>query len=433
MAVDTVPTSAPAAAPDIIRRHTGGGPRRIAELAGLVITHGEGCDLVTDDGRRIIDFATAMGVAAIGHAHPVWTEAVAGQARRLAATVLHTPQQARYLEELARFTPAGLDRIALYSGGAEAVEVSIRLAQSYTGKRNILSFTTGFHGKTAGTRFLGGRFADERARLGIDYVHDVTYPLCTEHDAVDYNTCTDDGHQSLELLERKARETGDVAAVIVELLPGTAGNRPPQRGFPKALSEMCKRNGWLLIADESITGFGRLGHRFASDYFGISPDILVLGKAMGGAFPLTGVAAGGELWDNSLFAELSSTSSSYGANPLACAAGIAVLEIENAPGFLDNVRAVGERLGRGLTELAAASPYVRAPRGIGLMLGFDFVDPATGELADPQLRQTLFQRCLDAGILLVGDVSSVRLNPPLVLTPAEAGRAIDALGNALQP
>jgi 4-aminobutyrate aminotransferase-like enzyme len=428
MAVDIVSTSAP----DTIRRHTGGGPRRIAELAGLVISHGDGCDLITDDGRRIIDFAGAMGVAGIGHGHPIWADAIARQAKRLAASVLHTPEHARYLDELSRFTPLGLDRIALYSGGAEAVEVAIRLAQSNSGKNNILSFTTGFHGKTLGTRFLGGRFPQERDRLDINFVHDVAYPLCVEHDAVNYETCQDDGRDSIALLERKAQDVGDVAAVIVELLPGTAGNRPPQRMFPKALTEACKRNGWLLIADESITGFGRLGQPFACDYFGISPDILVLGKAMGGSFPLTGVAAGAALWDNSLFAELSSTSSSYGANPLACAAGLAVLEIENAPGFMENVREVGAQLGRGLTDLAASSPYIKAPRGIGLMLGFDFVDPSTGDLADAQLRQSLFGRCLDAGILVVGDVSTVRLNPPLTLTPKDADRAISALQHALE-
>lgn len=427
MAVEIVSASVP----DTIRRHTGGGPRRIADLAGLVITHGEGSDLITDDGRRIIDFAGAMGVAGIGHGNPIWAQAIARQAKRLSASVLHTPEHAQYLDELSRFTPPGLDRIALYSGGAEAVEVAIRLAQSHTGKNNILSFTTGFHGKTLGTRFLGGRFPQERDQLDINFVHDVAYPLCLEHDAVNYSTCEDDGRESIAALQSKAQQAGDVAAVIVELLPGTAGNRPPQREFPAALAAACKRNGWLLIADEFITGFGRLGRPFACEYFGISPDILVLGKAMGGSFPLTGVAAGSRLWDNSLFAELSSTSSSYGANPLACAAGLAVLEIENAPGFMENVRAVGTQLGQGLTDLAASSPYVRAPRGIGLMLGFDFVDPFTGDLAGAELRQTLFHSCLDAGILVVGDVSTVRLNPPLTLTSRDADRAISALQHAL--
>ena len=435
MAVDTV--HAPIG--QTITRLSGGGPRRIAESAGLVVTHGEGPYLITSDGSRLLDFATAMGVAAIGHGHPHWAKAIGDQAKRLSASVLHTPEHAQYLERLTQYTPAGLERIALYSGGAEAVEVSIRLAQSVTGKRHILSFTTGFHGKTAGTRFLGGRFATERDHLGFSYVHDVPYPLCLEHDAVNYEDCEDTGQSSLDALEAAGDATANaidgidsVAAVIVELLPGTAGNRPPVRGFARALRELCSRRGWLLIADESITGFGRLGENFASQYFGITPDILVLGKAMGGSFPLTGVAAGSAMWDNSMFSELSATSSSYGANPLACAAGMAVLDITTHPDYLENIRQVGRQLAIGIRDLAETSPYIARPRGIGMMLGFDFVDPATGELAEADLRSDLFHRCLDAGILVVGDVSTVRLNPPLNLTAAEAGLAIASLNAALR-
>jgi 4-aminobutyrate aminotransferase-like enzyme len=172
-----------------VRRRGGGGPRRIAESAGLVVTHGEGAHLVTDDGARLLDFATAMGVAAIGHANPVWADAVAAQARRLAACVLHTPEHAAYLEALAAYMPAGVDRIALYSGGAEAVEVAVRLAQSITGNRNLISFSSGFHGKTIGVRFSGGRFPEERLSLGVDWVHSLPYPRCELHDALGYRAC----------------------------------------------------------------------------------------------------------------------------------------------------------------------------------------------------------------------------------------------------
>jgi 4-aminobutyrate aminotransferase-like enzyme len=212
---------------------------------------------------------------------------------------------------------------------------------------------------------------------------------------------------------------------------GTAGNRPPQRRFLAGLRELCDRQGWMLIVDESITGFGRLGRNFAVDWFGVRPDILVLGKAIGGGYPLSGVAAPRELWDRSLFAERSATSSSYGANPLACAAGTAVVEVVTSPGFLEHVDRVGGRLARGLAELQAESPYVSANRGVGMMLGFDLVDPATGGLADPGLCLRLFRRCLDEGILIVGDVPEVRLNPPLVLTEDEADDAIAALRRAL--
>jgi 4-aminobutyrate aminotransferase-like enzyme len=419
------------AVPDVIRRLGGGGPRRIAENAGLVITHGEGVHLVDTDGRRYLDFATAMGVAAIGHGHPRWTAAVRDQAGRLAACVLHTREHARYLEALAAVLPRGLERTALYSGGTEAVEVAVRLAQSVTGRRHLLSFTTGFHGKSAGVRFTGRRHAEERAWLGVDWVHDAGYPICTGHDAVSYPGCDGDGDAALRAVDEQAGQLdGGVAGVIVEPVLGTAGNLPPERHFLAGLRELCSRRGWLLILDESITGFGRLGTVFAADWYGVVPDILVLGKAIGGGYPLSGVAAGDDLWDRSLFAEPSATSSSYGANPVACAAGLAVLDILAEDGFLENVRDTGQRLAAGLRRLEAESPYVAATRGVGMMLGFDLVDPETGGLAGPELSQRLFHACLDQG-LLVAQVPRVRLNAPLTVRPAEADAALDALVAAL--
>jgi 4-aminobutyrate aminotransferase-like enzyme len=429
LAPTTPATSAPV--PDTIRRYGGGGPRRIAENAGLVITHGEGNHLVDDAGRRYLDFATAMGVAAFGHGHPRISRAIADQAARLSASVLHVPEQASYLERLARLLPPGLDRTALYSGGTEAVEVAVRLAQSVTGRRHLVSFRTGFHGKSTGLRYTGERYAEERAWLGVDWVHSVPYPECREHDAVDYRSCTDDGAAALAELERHAAALeGGLAAVIVEPILGTAGNRPPQRLFHQGLRDLCRERGWLLIFDESITGFGRLGTPFAAEWFDIKPDILVLGKAMGGGFPLSGVAASGDLWDHSLFAELSATSSSYGANPVACAAGLAVVDTLEIPGFLANVQRVGAHLGAGLRSLAARAPYLERPRGVGLMLGFDLVDPATGEPASADLSQRLFRRLLDHG-LLVAQVPAVRLNAPLTLTMDEADAALEAMSGAL--
>jgi 4-aminobutyrate aminotransferase / (S)-3-amino-2-methylpropionate transaminase / 5-aminovalerate transaminase len=429
--LDTVHSGAHSV-PDTIRRLGGGGPRRIAESAGVVITHGRGARLFDSQGRGYLDFATAMGVAGFGHAHPRWAQALADQAAQLAATVLHTPMQADYLAGLAEIVPDGLERVALYSGGTEAVEVALRLAQSVTGSPHVVSFTSGFHGKTAGTRFTGQRYASERAALGIDWIHDVAYPLCTGHDAVSYSTCEGEGAEALAELDRCAAGLqGGVAAVIVEPVLGTAGNRPPQRHFLSRLRDLCTRRGWLLILDENITGFGRLGTHFAADWFSVKPDILVMGKAMGGGFPLSGVAAPSSLWDNSLYAEMSATSSSYGANPVACAAGLAVLDILREEGFLDNVQAVAGVLAEGLRDIERRSPYVERSRGVGLMLGFDFVDPQSGAPAGPELCKRLFLDTLQRGLLIVGDVPGVRLNPPMTLTVAEAEQALEALSGAV--
>ncbi|HET9051890.1 MAG TPA: aspartate aminotransferase family protein [Candidatus Dormibacteraeota bacterium] len=434
--LDTTTSSArvhdsPTPVQDAIRRYGGGGPRRIAENAGIVVTHGEGNHLVDESGRRILDLATAMGVAAFGHGHPRISAAIAAQQHRLNATVLHTPEHAEYLQALASVVPYGLDRTALYSGGTEAVEVAVRLAQSVTGRRHLVSFTTAFHGKSTGLRYTGRRYASERAWLGVDWVHDVAYPVCEAHGVLDYATCEEDGAGSLAELDRLAAGLdGGVAAVIVEPILGTAGNRPPHRHFLHGLRRLADERGWLLIADESITGMGRTGEWFAVEWFDVRPDVIVLGKALGGGFPLSGVAAGSELWDASLFAERSATSSSYGANPVACAAGLAVVDTIREDGILENVRVTGERLGRGLAELATASPYVRHARGVGLMLGFDLVDPSTGALAGPDLSQELFAAILGEGVLLA-QVPEVRVNAPLTLTETEADFAVEAMTRAL--
>jgi 4-aminobutyrate aminotransferase-like enzyme len=429
--LNSLPSGAPAV-PETIRRLGGGGPRRIAESAGVVISHGHGSRLFDTQGRGYLDFATAMGVAGFGHAHPRWVSAIADQAALLAATVLHTPMQADYLAGLAEIVPDGLERVALYSGGTEAVEVAVRLAQSATGRSHVISFTDGFHGKTAGTRFTGNRYAEERDNLGITWVHDVPYPRCTEHDALTYGECNGDGAAALAELDRYAGTLdGGVAAVIVEPILGTAGNRPPERLFLSKLRDLCTRRGWLLIMDENITGFGRLGAHFAADWFSVKPDIMVMGKAMGGGFPLSGVAAPSSLWDNSLYAEMSATSSSYGANPVACAAGLAVLDILREEGFLDNAREVAQVLAEGIVEIERTSPYVVRARGVGLMLGFDFVDPSSGEPAGPELCKRLFLDTLGRGLLIVGDVPGVRLNPPMTLGVAEAEQALEALAGAV--
>ena len=427
----TIDTSRTAQVAEAVRRLGGGGPRRIAESAGLVVTHGEGPYLVTDSGKRLLDFATAMGVAAIGHGNPVWSEAIARQAERLAACVLHTPEHAVYLQRLAGVLPAGVDRVALYSGGAEAVEVAVRLAQSVSGHRNLISFSSGFHGKTFGVRFSGGRFPEERVTLGVDWVHSLPYPRCERHDARSFPACEEDGAAALAGLDRRAAELDGVVTVIVEPVLGTAGNRPPERRFLGGLRALCDKRGWLLVVDESITGFGRLGRNFAVDWFGVRPDILVLGKAIGGGYPLSGVAAPGALWDDSLFAQPSATSSSYGANPLSCAAGTAVVDVVTAPGFLEHVRRTRTSPGRG---------HRRARQGVAVR------GPQPRRRHDARLRphrpghrrsrhvgplRQLFRRCLDEGILIVGDVPEVRLNPPLVLTEDEADDAIAALRRAL--
>lgn len=415
---------------ELIHRFSGGGPRRIAESADLTIVRGDCSYLIDSDGRRYLDATTAYGVAAIGHAHPAWVAAVNEQAACLAASPFHTPQLGAYLETLASTLPESLDRIALFSGGAEAVEVAVRVAQRTTGRPAVLSFTAAFHGKSAGVRYTGGSNDAERLALGVHPQPHVAFPGCEQHTATTYAACDESAAATCtDLLTRD--DLDDVGAVLVEPVLGTAGNIPPAPDLLSELRWLCDRRGWLLIADESITGYGRTGSMYAFQRFATTPDIVVLGKAIGGGFPISAVASSAELWKAAGMDQPSATSSSYGGNPLACAAGLAVLQVVTGPEFLPQVRHVSERLAAGLDQLAESTPAIARSRGVGLMLGFDLVDPTTGQLASTGRCAHVFRACRDRGLLLPIDVPRVRVNPPLTLSERDADHLLAVLHEVL--
>jgi 4-aminobutyrate aminotransferase-like enzyme len=415
---------------DAIRRFGGGGRRRIAQSAELVVDRGQGAYLYGPGGHRLLDAVSGYGVASLGHSHPRWVEAVVAQASRLVVTPLDTEPLAHYLAALGAVLPTSLDQVALFSGGAEAVEVSIRLGQTAGGRPGVLTFRDSFHGKTAAVRYTGDPTALEGRALGVEWMRSAPFPACRLHDAVSYSQCHESPDDALaELADRE--DLANVGVVLVEPILGTAGNQPPQRAFLAGLRRLCDAKGWLLIFDESITGFGRLGTLFGFEYFDVEPDILILGKGLGGGFPLSAVCAGTSLWNGSALGVPSGTSSSYGGNPLACAAGFATLEIITEESFLPQVREVSARMALRLRELAERSPSVSMPRGVGLMLGFDLVDPATQAPAGPDRCREVFRACRDHGLILATDVPRVRISPPLTLGLEEAEEIFDVLGEVL--
>lgn len=415
---------------EAIDRARGGGRRRIAHSAGIVVERGSGSRLYSTAGVGYLDVVSGYGVAALGHSHPHWVKAVSEQARRLAVTPLHTGELARYLAALAEVLPPRAARPALFSTGAEAVEMALRLAQTATGRPGVLTFADAFHGKTLGVRYAGDREPEEARTLAPGWLRTAPFPACWAHDAVTYGACDETASGLIGELASRA-DLADVGTVLVEPILGTAGNIPPRRPFLAALRQLCDERGWLLVLDESITGFGRTGELFACDYFGVEPDVLILGKGLGGGFPLTAVCASAELWERSALGKPSATSSTFGGNPLACAAGLATLEIVTDEGFVEQVGGVSAHAAARLVELATASEHVARPRGVGLMLGFDLVDPASGELAGAERCAAVFRACRDRRILLLADVPRVRLSPPLTLSIAEVDELFDVLFEVL--
>jgi 4-aminobutyrate aminotransferase-like enzyme len=383
----------------------------------VVIERGEGSYLY-GGGARLLDAVSGYGVASLGHCHPHWVEAVTAQAGRLAVTSLYTEEMGRYLSALAGVLPASLGGIALSSTGVEAVEMAMRLAQTERGRPGILSFHDGFHGKSSAVRYTRNPRSSEAAMLAPDWMRSAPFPACLEHDALEYGRCEESVQEEIAAIASRD-DLDEVAAVLVEPVLGTAGNIPPKRGFLAALRALCEERDWLLIYDESITGFGRTGELFAFNTFGIEPDVLILSKGLGGGFPLSAVCAPPALWEESALSTPSSTSSSYGGNPIACAAGIATLEIVTGAGFIETVQETSLRAAHRLRQLASSSPRVARPRGVGLMLGFDLVDAETGEFAATSACDDIFRACRDRGVLVAANVPRVRLSPPLTVTAAE--------------
>jgi 4-aminobutyrate aminotransferase-like enzyme len=413
-------------AAEIIARFVGGGGRRIAKSADLVVERGLGSYVYSNTGSRYLDVISGYGVASLGHCHPDWVEAIVAQASRLTVTPLYTDELARYLAALSGVLPACVNKTALFSTGAEAVEVAIRLAQTATGQPGVLTFRDGFHGKTAGVRYAGDPNSAEAQSLGPDWPRVAPFPACEFHDAASYGLCEESAADILAIVAVRS-DLDEVGTVVVEPILGTAGNIPPRRRFLSELRQLCNERGWILVLDESITGFGRTGELFAFEYFGVDPDVVVLSKGLGGGFPMSAVCASEGLWDRSAYRDLSATSSTFGGSPLACAAGLVTLDIVTSKDFLSQVRDVGNHAAARLRDLAGSSDRVACPRGAGLMLGFDLVDADTGALATAESCSSIFRACRDHGILLLADVPRVRLSPPLTFTRDEADELFDVL------
>src|SRR5204862_291889 len=293
-----------------------------------------------------------------------YVEALKRQVERLTFGSFTTETRAKFLELLASVTPAGLTRIQMFSGGAEAVEAALRLAKAATGKAEVVGFWGGFHGKTGGVLGLVG--SEFKHHLGpftpgrylSPYADCYRCPL-----KLRYPDC---GIACAEFVRDVIRYQtgGDIGAIIVEPMQGTAGNVIPPEGFLRAVQQIAKEAGALLICDEMITGFGRTGSMWGSDHDGVVPDVMTVGKGMGGGFPLSAVISTDTLTAHKPWSNPSASSSSYGGNPLAAAAGLAALEIILKEDLVRNSEVVGAAMLRRLQAMKDKHRTIGAAGGV---------------------------------------------------------------------
>jgi 4-aminobutyrate aminotransferase-like enzyme len=409
------------------------GIQRIAQLARLTISHGDGATLMDIDGNRYIDFYAGVTVASLGHAHPALVAALEAQIRKIIVGSFTTENRAQLLELIASLTPGELTKTQLYSGGAEAVEAAIRLAKSYTKKFEVVGFWGGFHGKTGRVMGLIGDESKQGWGPLPGGTHLIPYADCYRCPFnMRYPGC---GMFCLDFMRQSIKKStaGSIAAIIVEPIQGTAGNVVPPPEFLPGVQAIAQEVGALLIVDEIITGFGRTGKMFAHEHTGVVPDIMTIGKGMGGGFPVSGLVSTPEITSATPFSKPSASSSSYGGNPLAATAALATIRTIVRDKLVEHTAKVGALMLDGLRGLQEKYEFIGDVRGTGLLIGLDLVkDRKTKEELPSQVTERIFQEALKRGLLMMGYFPRVRLNPPLVITAEQVQEGLDILDEVFQ-
>lgn len=373
--------------------------------ADVTFERGEGCYLIDQDGKRYLDFGAGIAVCGLGHAHPGLIAALTEQAGALwhTSNLYQIPGQRRLAERLVEATFA--DTVFFTNSGAEAVECGLKLVRKYQStnghpeRYRVITFDGSFHGRTLATI----------AAAAQDKLLDGFGPPVEGFDQVPFG----------DLAAVKAAIGPETAAILIEPIQGEGGIRPTEPGFLGQLRALCDEHGLLLMLDEIQTGVGRTGRLFAHEWDNVDPDVMAVAKALGGGFPV-GACLATEQAARGMIA--GSHGSTFGGNPLAMAVGNAVLDVVLEPTFLDHVNKMANYLSQQLAGIVDRHPKIfSGARGKGLMVGLQCV-VTNGEVVD-RLRAN--------GLLSVpaGD-NTVRLLPPMIITEAEIGVAVEALERA---
>ncbi len=404
-------------------------------LFDFVADHAEGSYIFTVDGRKLLDFTCGIGVTNTGHCHPKVVEAIRRQAglflHAQANIVIHKPML-ELIEELRPIVPASMDGFFFSNSGAEAVEGAVKLARAATGRQNVIVFSGSFHGRTAATMALTTSKTIYRAGFGPlpSGVFVAPFPYAfrlglSEDKAAAFAL------EQLELLLASQTAPKETAAILIESVLGEGGYVVPPASFMKGLREIASKHGIQLIFDEVQSGFGRTGKWFALEHFGVVPDIMTVAKGIASGLPLSGVFSPLDLmkkWD------VGSHGGTFGGNAVACAAGVATIRALREEGMLENARSRGIQLMTGLRKLQEEYPQIADVRGLGLMVGTEFVVEGRPDRAKAAVKEVV-HAAAEGGLLLLtcGTFdNTIRWIPPLNVSPEQVGDGLQIFEAALK-
>jgi 4-aminobutyrate aminotransferase / (S)-3-amino-2-methylpropionate transaminase / 5-aminovalerate transaminase len=422
----------------LLARRAAAVPRGVPAVTSIAVAHAEGAVVTDVDGNRLIDFGGGIGVVNTGHRHPGVVDAVRAQLDRFAHVCFPVSTYEPYVElaeGLNRVTPGSHEKRTFFvNSGAEAVENAVKVARAFTGRQAIVCFEHGFHGRTNLAMALTSKVVPYKKGFGpfAPEVYRLPYPYCYHCRTAGLpDRCCMASSEWLERQFAALVDPGSVAAVVMELELGEGGFVPAPVEYVRALAAFAKAHGILFVADEIQTGFGRTGAMFACEHYDLVPDIITTAKSLAGGLPLAAVTGRAEVMEA---AEPGGLGGTYGGNPLACAAALAVLDAMEHERISERAARAGERIAARFRSWAECHPPIGDVRGLGAMVGMELVADRASRAPDKALTGRLLAAALRRGVILLsagtyGNV--VRVLAPLTAEDALLDEGLDAVGEAL--
>ena len=387
--------------------------------------------VVDADGNSLIDLGSGIAVTSVGNAHPAVVAAVHDAVAQMTHTCFMISPYESYVavaERLNRLTPGDhAKKSALFNSGAEAVENAVKIARRFTGRQAVVAFDHAYHGRTNLTMALTAKAMPYKSGFG-PFASEV-YRAPASYPFRDGLSGAEAAAKAISIIEKQIG-ADNLAAVIIEPIQGEGGFIVPADGFLPAVVDWCRANGVVFIADEVQTGFARTGHMFASEIFGIEPDLITTAKGIAGGLPLAAVTGRAEIMDASHSGGLGGT---YGGNPIACAAALAAIDVFENDGVIERAREIGTILTDRLTAMQKNDPRVGDVRGHGAMIAAEFVDPET-KAPNAALTAAVAKACIAQGVIVLtcgtyGNV--IRFLPPLSIGDDLLNEGLDIVAAAL--